>query len=56
MPMFGFTLKKGTEVITKGNFSSQQTAVMGFAKIKGLSVEDFQKIYKVIELNINGGK
>ncbi len=50
MPAFGFTTKTNSEVITQGQFSDKQSALQGFSKIKGLTTQEFQQLFNIVEL------
>lgn len=47
---FHYSLGKDREIINKGYFYSQEEATEYFSGIKKLSIKNFLKIYKVIEL------
>lgn len=50
MKKFGFYYKNGKdhEMIKKAYFQDLDEAVVGFAAIKKLSIDNFLKIYKVV--------
>ena len=48
--IFGLSIKNGTEIILRRSFNNLEEAYIYFAKIKQMSLENFKKIFIVIEL------
>ena len=48
--MFGLSIKDGTEIILRKEFDKLEEAYIYFAKIKQMPLENFKKIFIVVEL------
>ena len=47
---FGFSFKNGNDIIAKKSFDNIELAYKYFAKIKQMSLNDFKKIFVVVQL------